>query len=237
MENSITITIPVKLSGSVIEGKAKMFISRVLSISDLINHANDIRHLPMPVKDLLTIGLNDMATTTNQIAFLTHLLDYYSSLLPKVDDGTLGDSNGVGIGNLDLVYNTKPLIEEVIFDLMQRLEVLGVDVGSDTFTATEFNMVSSALSKILTELDLVKAGNDILGELIEELQDDLKAIKSSMVIGKKSVYQRIAGVAATYAATKLADETFDAIKPSLVEIFKIVSKSTHVEGFLKALNQ
>lgn len=207
------ITIPECIYSSVIDLKAKRFIENHFPNSQLINEANNNIAVKASLKIRIEIALNDFQTKTNKTAFLTIILSHFSFLLRQIDEGTFTGSN-----NLEVIHNTKPFIEEIIFEILQHLEIIGVEISSEAFTASEFTNISNILSKILEELDIVKAGNVILGEQIEELQNDIIEIKSSMVLGKKSFTQRMTGVVTTYVATKGADEAFMAIKPHFTEL-------------------
>lgn len=218
MMNSINIVIPVHLTSSVIDAEASLFIKRHLSATDLIYDATDSRHLPHSIHDTIAVGLSKMLTTNNKIAFLTYLLSHYSTLLQKAEDGTL--SKEPGMNNPDVIYKTKPLIERVIFEIVQHLEVAGFEIPSDSFTIGEGKEINLMLNQILDELEIVKGGNAVLGEQIEELQSDIKEIKASMVLGKKSFYQRLVGRMTTYVATKGADEAYSAIRPFVGKLTK-----------------
>lgn len=216
MEEQITIKIPNVSFSSVVEARTNKFIKSFFGTTDLINEARDSTSY-WSISARIQKGLDDNQTDTNKTIFLTHLLNHFLSLLPKVDDGTLGEGT---INNLDLIYNTRSLIEEIIFEISQHLESLGLSINSDIFTPNEYAEVNCLLEQILRELEIVKGGNAILGDQIEELQNDLQDIKSSMVLGKKPLYQRVTGVITKYVLTKGADEVYEKIKPLIGELFK-----------------
>lgn len=218
MINSINIVIPDHLTSSVIDAEASLFIKTQMSAIDLIHDATDSRHLPRSIHDMIAAEVSKMLTTNNKIAFLIYLLSHYSTLLQKAEDGIL--STEKGLNNPDVIYKTKPLIEKVIFEIVQQLEVAGFEVPSDSFTIGEGKKISLILTKILDELEIVKGGNTVLGDQIEELQSDIKEIKASMVLGKKSFYQRLVGRMTTYFATKGADEAYSAIRPIVGKLLK-----------------
>lgn len=215
-QGSITITIPEQLYNSVIDLRAHKFIEDYFSNTILISLANRYTAMNISLSKKIELALNNYQSRSNKIAFLTVLLTHFTDLVQQIDNGTFKGSN-----NIEVISKTKLYIDEIIFESLQHLEQQGIDVSSDTFTAEEFNSVNNILNQVLSELEVIRCGNAVLGAQIEDLLDDITEIKQTMVLGKKNFRQRITGVVATYAATKSADEVFDAVKPHLGKLLHV----------------
>ncbi|WP_448633241.1 hypothetical protein [Pedobacter panaciterrae] len=232
MREHITIEIPDSLFNSVINKKVDTFIKWHLDPTNLANEANLIIKIPKSVAARVMDALDEIGSDTYKVRFLTYLLNHLTKLLAQIDNGTFGDGL---ISNLTKIYSTKPLVEEFIFVVAQDLESRGINLNSNVFSTDEYTEVSFLLKKILEELDVIKAGNSVLGDLVEELQDDLKEVKSSMVLGKKPFYQRLAGIITSYGLTKGGDEFYDQIRPLLVELFKSIKDENYLDSINKLL--
>jgi len=232
MEEKITIIIPDISFSTVIEAKTNKFIKCYFVTTDLINEANYIISVPKTIKQRITEGLNEYQTNENKVAFLTQLLNHFINLLPKFKDGSVE----VSINNLEYIHKTIPFLEEIIFEITQSIEALGLGISQNTFTGEEYNRINNILEEVLGELNIIKTGNAVLGEQIEELQNDIKDLKTSLVMGKKPFHQRVTGIITNYVANKGADEVFEKIKPLLFELIHGFIKQNNLENVIKLLN-
>ncbi|MGN6397185.1 MAG: hypothetical protein ACTHMI_16570 [Mucilaginibacter sp.] len=91
----------------------------------------------------------------------------------------------------------------------------GYSFDTNSFTNEEVTELSQKIDKVLSELETIKMGNEVLGDMIDELKDEISSLKSSYVLGKKTWKQKATGIFVSFAGNKGGDAIWDAIKPHL----------------------
>jgi hypothetical protein len=94
----------------------------------------------------------------------------------------------------------------------------GYNLDSNTFSDNEVSALNNKIDTILSKLNEIELGQEIIFDSIDELKNDFQSLKTDFPLGKKRWYQRVSGVVVSYLGTKGADEIFDALKPLLKEL-------------------
>lgn len=86
------------------------------------------------------------------------------------------------------------------------------------FSQDEVNDLNTKVDAILSKLNEVQLGQEIIFDSIDELKSDFQSLKTDFPLGKKRWYQRASGIVVSYLGTKGADEIFALLKPLIKEL-------------------
>jgi len=124
------------------------------------------------------------------------------------------------LDNLNEANNT---FDEFTHFLAGLLIKDGYNLDKNAFTYQESWEVQNKVDDILSALQKIQAGQEILSDEFEtlksQIEDEFKSLKSNTVLGKKTFYQLALGKISSYAGDKVADSIFEAIKPQLFAFF------------------
>lgn len=221
----------------VINNKTTRFINTYLNTNTLVQQAGNDEFDGESIAYRITTGLKEYSKDQYKTVFLNQILTFFVDIKGKaLSSGQLGNLGYGSFPNEEpLIEKTLALIDEVIFEVVQQLETLGINFNQESFSSDEYQKITEILNCILNELEIIKAGNSIIGDEIEDLENDLKDLRSSIVMGKRPFYQRATGIVASYIATKGADEVFDKIKPLIFELLKGFLKQNNIENIAKLI--
>lgn len=76
------------------------------------------------------------------------------------------------------------------FYLIQELEILGVNTGSEIFSYDEQNEINDKLNKVLNEIEILKLGQEII---YDDLKAELDEMKTMYFLSKKTWNQLLVG--------------------------------------------
>lgn len=131
----------------------------------------------------------------------------------------LGDVREIFIKDFESNQKCFVLLDDITYFLFRELEKLKVGVDKNAFTNSEIKNIRSKINFITKELNKIQLGQEIIFDKMESLKQDLIDILISFGLGKKPFYQRLAGVFATYAGEKGADEVYAILKPYIKAAF------------------
>jgi hypothetical protein len=144
--------------------------------------------------------VNDIDNPLDKIRFLNIILERnnidYEKHKPKCGD--------------PLRCNESFAYEKVSYDLKQELSRLGVQINSDAFTSEEKKQHDSKLDDILYNLEILKTGQQVIFEEINELRD-------LYFLGKKNWYQLLLGKSTEMVIAGIISET---ISKQIIESVK-----------------
>lgn len=104
--------------------------------------------------------------------------------------------------------------ENISYYLTQELNRLGIHFNDDTFTDAEKQQAESRLDKILSDLNGLKIGQQII---YEDLTKEINELKDLYFLGKKKWYQLFIGKSAEMVAGGIVSET---IAKQIIETVK-----------------
>lgn len=109
--------------------------------------------------------------------------------------------------------------ETISFYLSQDLYSLGIQLNSDTFTEGEKERTEDKLNQILTDLSVLRAGQQVI---YEELQQEIAELKEHFYLGKKNWSQLLMGKCIDMAAGGVISETLS--KQIIQDIKKVIPR-------------
>jgi hypothetical protein len=95
----------------------------------------------------------------------------------------------------------------------------GYTFDKNAFTYDEVGDLNQKIDAILSSLETVKMGQEVLGDMVEELTDEFNSLKSSYVLGKKTWKQKATGIVVSFVGKKGSDAIWDVIKPYMKDFF------------------
>ena len=104
--------------------------------------------------------------------------------------------------------------------------VADYNFDTNAFTNDEVVDLNQKIDSILSVLEVIKMGQDVLGEEIEELKDELNSLKSAYVLGKKTWKQKATGIVVSFVSKKGSDAAWEAIKPYIKDF--LVNHSSEI---------
>ena len=119
-------------------------------------------------------------------------------------------------------YNieVESLFKEIRYFLYNKLNQLGVTTATGAFTSAEVAELNKKIDSVISTLETLKTGQQVIFEHIDDVIEDYDSLKSDYIIGKKRWYQRAAGIIVSYAGEKGADALYETIKPALSTLMK-----------------
>jgi len=156
------------------------------------------------IAEIETLGKNE------KILCIARLLDYLIN-------------NRSQIGS-DILYTDEQKVQYIMgvnkirYHLYQYGSDLGYDFRINTFSEEEAQSINIKINEILEIVKVVKIGQEVLGEELQELKDELESIKSEKALGKKITLQRLKGVTLEFLLGKLKDESYDVVKTALIAL-------------------
>lgn len=154
----------------------------------------------------LKVELKPIQNKTDRSVFISELLVY------------LGEKRIIIFSDFDGDLNSLQLIDDVSHFLFRELEKINVGVDKNAFTIPEIKNITSKINKIVSKLDKLAIGQEVIFNRVEEMKEDYKDILNSFGLGKKPFYQRFAGIVASYAGEKGADEILVLLKPYIKDV-------------------
>jgi hypothetical protein len=104
--------------------------------------------------------------------------------------------------------------EEVTYFLGQELSRLGVCINDDTFTVDDKMEAEDKLDKIISEIQTLKDGHQII---YDQLVNEITELKELYYLGKKKWYRQLIGTGAEMAVGGIISET---VSKKIIEIVK-----------------
>lgn len=111
-------------------------------------------------------------------------------------------------------------INDILYFVYNLSSSSGYVFDKNAFNEDEIDNIYAKIDMIISSLERVKVGQEVIYEFIEELKSDFESLKSDIPLGKKRWYQRAAGIVFSYASSKGADEVFEVLKPHLTDLIK-----------------
>lgn len=138
--------------------------------------------------------VNEIDSKLDKIKFLNVLLEAtnneYAKHLPNCGD---------------LENCTKNFAYETIqYFLTQELNRLGVNFNDDTFSKNEKQEAESKIEEILSSIEQLKHGQQII---YEELTNEINELRDLLFLGKKKWYQLLIGKSVEMVASGIVSET------------------------------
>ncbi|WP_439697427.1 hypothetical protein ACFGVS_03230 [Mucilaginibacter sp. AW1-7] len=143
---------------------------------------------------------------TDRAIFISELLVY------------LGEKRDIIQSDYENDAPTNVLLDDVTHFLVRELEKAQVGIDKNAFTLEEIKIIKNKVNTIIKKLDKLAMGQEVVFNRVDELKNDYKDILNSFGLGKKPFYQRFAGIVATYAGEKGADELLQQLRPLLKEV-------------------
>lgn len=218
---NIQIPAPDFNFADVVKRKAKTFISQHINESIISMTANEMIGGEDELYSEFDSALYQFKTDGLKITFIGELLLHLQRLKIK---------NSIREGEHYVNF---------INELQLYLYGLGLDCNynfdTNAFEDSEVPNLNFKIDAILEKLNEIQLGQEIIFDEIGELRKDFESLKSDYILGKKSFYQRAAGIVVSYAGTKGADEVYDLLKPLLTDLFKTETRHL-VDGITKLLS-
>ncbi|MES2109805.1 MAG: hypothetical protein V4577_13690 [Bacteroidota bacterium] len=159
--------------------------------------------------------LYELNTDNDRIQFIGHIV------IKITDDIT----DHIKICPHPSTCQAEPNAQEILYFLYGKLSEYGVEVHTEDFTIDDIRNSNVAIGQIINKLEEIKVGEHILyddqQEVIEklnELQNDLTALKGMYVVGKKKWYQLVIGAVLSKLGDKSMEVIWEPIKPYLSHI-------------------
>jgi hypothetical protein len=149
--------------------------------------------------------VNEIDNTFDKIKFLNVVLEKNNSEYEKHKPDCSDPDN--------CRYNFA--YESISYSLMQELNRLGVNFNDDTFTDIEKKETESKLEKILSDLNELKAGHQII---YEDLAKEINDLKELYFLGKKKWHQLLIGKGVDMVASGIVSET---VAKQIIETVKV----------------
>jgi hypothetical protein len=156
----------------------------------------------------LKTELKQVSHRTDRAVFISELLVY------------LGEKRTIIKTDYEDDAKTNALLDDVTHFLVRELEKAKIGLDKNAFTLEEIKTIKSKVNAIIKKLDKLVVGQEVIFNRVDELKDDYKDILNSFGLGKKPFYQRFAGIVATYAGEKGADEILKQLHPLLKEVIQ-----------------
>jgi CHASE3 domain sensor protein len=211
MEDIIIPSLDIKLS-SVVRRMAQNTISVHLSRNDL----GDLRFRPADGQTILNYINADYVKVqgrNDKLLFVSLLLIHLESIVQSTAEIP-------SKANPDRDTEVLTTVADLQYDLHAEITNLGFKIDDNQFTSKEVSDLNSKVNEILSKLDELKGGHEVLFERIEELKDDFTDIQTTIPLGKKTTVQRLSGVIVPYIGQKGADEVYNVISPIIKAAIK-----------------
>ncbi|RZJ76439.1 MAG: hypothetical protein EOO45_02170 [Flavobacterium sp.] len=154
-----------------------------------------------------------MPHKADQLVFISELLVHLGTVREEL------------VRELNAEARSMDLLNDVVHYLFRELEKLKLGIDRNAFSLREISELTVKVNGIISSLERLQAGQEVVFDRIEELKQDYKDILNAFGLGKKPFFQRFAGVFASYVGEKGADEAYEALLPILKEVF---SNTTHL---------
>ena len=168
------------------------------------------------IQRMFNTYLNELATKEEKITYLSVILTHLSTAYVKAKDdyserdyGYLGDR-----------------VKKVKHFFYKQAVSIGYNLDQNAFTDEDVSELKTKIDAILSKLDEVQMGQEIIFDDLTELKSDFESLKADFLLGKKRWYQRLLGVSVSYAGEKGADAILEQLKPLLHDFF--INKVPHI---------
>lgn len=125
-------------------------------------------------------------------------------------------------------------IDHFQFYSYNLLAGLGYDLDKNTFTNEDILDLCIKVNVILERLEILKAGQEVIYDNIDEVKAEFDSLKSDFPLGKKRWFQRVGGIIMSYAGDKGGEEFWVGIKPYLIELLK--KSPRYIESIIKLIS-
>lgn len=117
--------------------------------------------------------------------------------------------------------------ESLSYYLNQDLRELGVQVSHDAFTSEEKNETEVKLNEVLSQLETLRNGQQVI---YEGLQEEIEELRALYFLGKKNWYQLLIGKSTEMVSAGIISETVskqivDSVKPFFTNLLAAASIS------------
>lgn len=213
--NKITIEIEVSNFGEIVKRQGKNYCFERLKFAYLRLDSKS------PLKDRL---IKDVRNKTKEFYQTGERVLFISILLEHLSLATKEEEIIEDLDAMDLVQDLQHM-------LVGELDKLRIGVDKNAFTTSEIKDLTKKVNQIISTLDKMVIGQEIIFDRVEELKQDYADLLRSFGLGKKPFYQRLAGIVMEYSAEKGADEVIEAIKPHLHNIgLKMIDNAIKLIG-------
>lgn len=94
--------------------------------------------------------------------------------------------------------------ESIAYFLTQELNLLGIRTNNDQFTIEERDDIKNKLDKLLSEIQTLKDGQQII---YDDLKAEIDSLKELFILGKKTWYQLLIGKTTEMVTSGVVSET------------------------------
>jgi len=187
--------------------KAKSIIRFHLYGNGLVQYVSGGNH---ELGDRVEAEINTLYNKTERLVCIGELITFLTEDVIKVNSNPY---NGYSENDKKMYAKGINKLKYILYSL--ATSACGYNFDTNSFTTEEVIDLDQKIDAVLSELKTVKVGNEVLGEMIEELQEEFNSLKSSYVLGKKTWKQKATGIVVSFAGNKGSDAVWDAIKPYL----------------------
>jgi len=203
--------------------KAVDFNKTYLSVGSLIHgYIGNIERIQRE----LSLLYYDLPNQTDKFIFIREILIHIAATKGKYNEDiqkNLPPNKAHAQRMLDGLNEANDTFDAFTHFLAGLLIKDGYNLDKNAFTYQENWEIQNKVDDIVSALEKIQAGQEILAEEFDamklQIEDEFKSLKSDTILGKKSFYHLALGKISSYAGNKIADGIFDAIKPQLLAFF------------------